>query len=69
MLLTKNEKKLISEMEQDDILEFADYDRSNYQYEVELPRKNEYRVSKYAIMCLAVEYFKTPDEVIIYIEN
>ncbi|MCM3109962.1 hypothetical protein [Lederbergia lenta] len=69
MILTEHEKSIISQMKQDDFIRFDDEARGRYQYEVEKPSKKEYRVSKFAIMCLGVEYFETPEEVINYIEK
>ena len=69
MILTEHEKDMITNMKQDDFIRFDDKDKSLYQYEVEKPSQNEYRVSKFAIMCLAVEYFESPEDVIKYIER
>jgi len=70
MILTEREKNLIIKLDQDgETLKFDDETRSNYQYEVEKPSPKEYRVSKWAIMCLAVEYFETPEDVIKFIEK
>lgn len=70
MNLTESEKSSITQMEQGSILNFNDEIRSNYQYDVEKPTENEYRVSKFAlVICLGVEYFETPEEVINYIEK
>ncbi|GIN86956.1 hypothetical protein J6TS2_33420 [Heyndrickxia sporothermodurans] len=70
MILTNEEKKSIANMESGQLPIIFDAEvRSNYQYEVEKPSNNEWRVLKFAIMCLAVEYFNTPEEVINYIER
>lgn len=70
MILTEKEKASIANMEVGQLpIELDDEKRSNYQYEVERPSRTEYRVSKFAIMCLSVRYFNTPEEVINYIKR
>ena len=69
MILTEREKDIITQMKQDDFLKFDDENKSVYQYEVEKPAQNEYRVSKFAIMCLDVQYFSSHEDVIKYIER
>jgi hypothetical protein len=70
MILTEREKSLIIVLDQDgESLKFDDETRGSYQYEVEKPSPKEYRVSKWAIFCLSVEYFTTPEEVIRFIEK
>ncbi|RKJ74843.1 hypothetical protein D7X33_19115 [Butyricicoccus sp. 1XD8-22] len=70
MILTNEEKKSIANMNTGQLpIKFDDEIRSNYQYEVEKPSDNEWRVSKFAIMCLAVDYFTTAEEVYKFIEN
>jgi hypothetical protein len=70
VILTNEEKKSIANMETGQLPnKFEDESRSNYQFEVEKPSSNEYRVSKFAIMCLSVEYFSNADEVINHIEK
>lgn len=63
MILTNKEKQSIKNMEIGQLPIRFDDENSNYQYEVEKLSKNEWRVSKFAIMCLAVEYFSTEEEV------
>ena len=68
MILTKEEKLSIINLETDGNLKIEDESRGMYWFEVEKVRHTEYRVSKWAIMCQAVEYFPTADEVIGFIE-
>jgi hypothetical protein len=70
MLLTNSEKNAISNMEPGQLpIVLDDEQRGNYQYEVEKPSSSEWRVSKYAIMCLAVEYFSNAEDVYKFIER
>lgn len=69
MILTKEEKLAISTMDSGQLpIVIDDELRSNYQYEIEKPSESEWRVSKFAIICLAVEYFSTPEEVYKFIK-
>lgn len=69
MILTNKEKLIIANLEQLDTIKLDDPDRSNYQYEIEKPSRNEWRVSKLATICLAVEYFSSAEEIYNFIEN
>lgn len=69
MILSNEEKLSITNLETDENLKIEDESRGMYWFEVEKVRHTEYRVSKWAIMCQAVEYFPTADEVISFIER
>lgn len=70
MVLTSEEKQDIAKMDSGQLpIKIDDEVRSNYQYEIEKPSRSEWRVSKFAIMCLAVEYFSSPEEVYKFIEK
>lgn len=69
MTLTEAEKTQIAAMQTEDVIELEDYTRSNYQYKVERLTTKEYRVSKFAVMCLNTEFFSSPADVVDYIER
>ncbi|MBG9774468.1 hypothetical protein O0555_18225 [Brevibacillus laterosporus] len=69
MILTDEEKDDITLLKTDDEVKFDDESRSVYQFEVEKVSTSEWRVTKNAIMCLKVEYFSKPIDVINFIES
>lgn len=70
MRLTDKEKSAVLTLREDDqMIKFDDESRSMYQFEVEKVSNKEYRVSKNAIICLKVEYFGKPEDVIDFIEK
>lgn len=69
MILTKEETLSIINLKTDENLKIEDESRGMHWFEVEKVRHMEYRVSKWLIMCQAVEYFSTADEVISFIER
>lgn len=70
MKLTKNEKRSILNMNVEDTIIIDDYNRSNYQYEVQRLTENEYCVSKMALcICVASEHFFNAHDVIEYIDR
>ena len=68
MILTDEEKTAITNLKTDDEIKFFDDNRSVYQFEVQKVSTNEWRVSQNAIMCLKLEYFSNPKDVINFIE-